>query len=61
MMASLLRFVLAIVCLVALSGAAFAQGANPNWKAEWDKTLELAKKEGRVVVSANRSPQSNGI
>ena len=58
MTAFLLRLASAIVCLVALQSAAFAQGANPSWKAEWDKTLEPAKKEGRVVVSV---PASNEL
>jgi len=41
----------------------FAAGANgqtpkPGYQAEWDKTIELAKKEGKVVVSI---PASNEL
>ncbi|HEX9443842.1 MAG TPA: extracellular solute-binding protein [Candidatus Binatia bacterium] len=58
MKTSLLRLVWAAVCFPALAGAAFAQSASPNGKAEWDRTLELAKKEGQVVVSI---PASNEL
>lgn len=58
MTASLVRLVWTVVGLAALSGAAFAQGAGTGSKAEWDRTLGLAKKEGKVVVSI---PASNEL
>ena len=33
-----------IACLLGGSGESFAQA---DWKKEWDKTLEAAKKEGK--------------
>ena len=41
--------------LFMLHGSASAQGVNP--KVEWEKTLELAKKEGKVVVSIPASAE----
>jgi len=41
--------------LLALSPPAFSQTANP--KAEWDKTVEAAKKEGKIVVSIPASAE----
>ena len=43
--------------LLAIQSLVSAQTVNPNWKAEWDKTLELAKKEGKVVVSIPASAE----
>jgi ABC-type Fe3+ transport system substrate-binding protein len=34
-----------------------AQTGKPQWQAEWDKTIELAKKEGKVVVSLPASTE----
>ena len=34
-----------------------AQTAKPAWQTDWDKTIELAKKEGRVVVSLTTSAE----
>src|SRR5712692_3392572 len=55
-MARWLRFftILTGCCLLALPSMVSAQG---NSKAEWDKTLELAKKEGKVVVSIPASAE----
>lgn len=36
---------------------AAAQAARPDWQAEWDKVLEAAKKEGKVVVSVPASSE----
>ena len=40
------------VCLLALTFSRFLQAAEPkaNWQAEWESTVEAAKKEGKVVV-----------
>jgi len=34
-----------------------AAQTKPSWQTEWDKTVELARKEGRVVVSVPASPE----
>ena len=34
---------------------AWAQNSTPLWQIEWEKTVELGKKEGRVVVSITTS------
>lgn len=38
-------------------GFAIAQSARPGWQVEWDKTLEAAKKERKVVVSIPASAE----
>ena len=48
---------LLLCCLFAMPMDAFAQTAKPAWQAEWDKTVELAKKEGKVVVSLTTSAE----
>lgn len=45
-------------CLTAASAGVSAQTAKPAWQADWDKTVELAKKDGKVVVSM---PASNEL
>jgi iron(III) transport system substrate-binding protein len=45
----------AALLLSAFQGSVLAQGANP--RAEWEKTLELARKEGKVVVSIPASAE----
>ncbi|MGH7771874.1 MAG: ABC transporter substrate-binding protein [Candidatus Binatia bacterium] len=45
----------AIMLVLPLSVA--AQTPNSGWKAEWDKTLAAAKKEGKVVVSIPASAE----
>jgi iron(III) transport system substrate-binding protein len=53
-----LRFIFTIaLALLGIQNSVSAQAVNPNWKAEWDKTLELAKKEGKVVVSIPASAE----
>jgi iron(III) transport system substrate-binding protein len=47
-------FLLAAILIVieaALSLDSFSQTAKPAWQVEWDRTIELAKKEGKVVIS----------
>jgi hypothetical protein len=44
-----LIFVLTVIGMTGLVSAAEAPKAN--WKAEWDKVVAAAKKEGRVVVA----------
>lgn len=54
------NFVVAALAVVSWFFAALgsAQTVKPNWQTEWDKTIELAKKEGKVVVSI---PASNEL
>ena len=44
-------------CLSSTSAGVGAQTAKPAWQADWDKTVELAKKEGKVVVSLPASAE----
>jgi len=37
--------------------AVCAQTAKPAWQTDWDRTIELAKKEGKVVVSLPASAE----
>jgi iron(III) transport system substrate-binding protein len=53
---NLLCFVLIGVLLLAPVGA-MAQGAKAAAQADWDKTIELGKKEGKVVVSVPASAE----
>ena len=48
------RIIVLIGAIVLASGAASAQSAKPG---EWQKTVELAKKEGKVVVSIPASTE----
>jgi iron(III) transport system substrate-binding protein len=41
---------LACFALLGAGGGAHGAEAKPAWQAEWEKTLEAAKKEGRVTV-----------
>lgn len=47
-----------LCCFVAQTFGVHAQTAKPAWQSEWDRTIELAKKEGKVVVSL---PASNEL
>jgi len=49
-----LRIIVLIGAIVLASGAASAQSAKPG---EWEKAVELAKKEGKVVVSIPASKE----
>ena len=40
-----------VAVVLASRSVSFSQTAKPAWQAEWDRTLELAKKEGKVVIS----------
>ncbi len=46
-----------LCALIAIPLAVCAQTAKPAWQADWDKTIELAKKEGKVVVSLPASAE----
>ena len=49
---SIARGIAAVLCLLpgALANAASAQ--NSDWKADWDRTVATAKKEGALTISA---------
>ena len=52
------RPLLLIIALIGLPGQnAIGQSAKPAAQSEWDKTIELAKKEGKVVVSIPASTE----
>jgi iron(III) transport system substrate-binding protein len=57
--ASAVKIFCVIVMLAAPSVLA-AQSVKPNWQSEWDKTVEAAKKEGKVVVSIPASTELRG-
>jgi iron(III) transport system substrate-binding protein len=47
-----------ISCLATLTPVTgFAQSAKSGWQAEWDKTIEAARREGKVVVSIPTSAE----
>ena len=46
-----------LVMLLASGRVVFAQTTKPGSQADWEKTVELAKKEGRVVVSIPASTE----
>ncbi|MGZ8427255.1 MAG: ABC transporter substrate-binding protein [Candidatus Binatia bacterium] len=52
-----LRICLTLSCILASPIVTGAQTARPAWQAEWDRTIELAKKEGKVVVSLPASAE----
>lgn len=54
------NFVIAALAIVSwfLAVPGNAQTVKANWQTEWDRTIELAKKEGKVVVSI---PASNEL
>ncbi len=56
-MSAFLRAIFLTALILALPERAPAQTANPNSKAEWDKTVEAAKKEGKVVISIPASAE----
>src|SRR5574341_68358 len=51
------RSFLAAGCLALFAAAVEAQMAKPAPQPEWEKTVEAAKKEGRVVVSIPTSAE----
>lgn len=57
MLSSFLRTGLLAAGVILLPISVFGQASKPAWKAEWDKALEAAKKEGKVVISIPASPE----
>jgi ABC-type Fe3+ transport system substrate-binding protein len=52
---------LALLLVLPIFGAvARAQTARAAWRVDWEKTIELAKKEGKVVVSIPASSELRG-
>jgi ABC-type Fe3+ transport system substrate-binding protein len=52
-----IRFVFALYGILLLPGSVRGQTAKPAPPSEWEKTIELAKKEGKVVVSVPASTE----
>jgi len=50
-------WIIAIGYFVLAVSSALAQAPRPTWQAQWDKTVEGAKKEGGVVVSLPASAE----
>ncbi len=52
---------LTVLCVLGLSSAmppiVFAQAVKTAWQTEWEKAVELGKKEGEVVVSIPASSE----
>ena len=48
---------LTLSCILALPLVTGAQTAKPAGQTDWDRTIELARKEGRVVVSLTTSAE----
>ena len=50
--------VLALLLEITVLGPSVtAQTVKPSWQADWEKTIELAKREGKVVVSIPASSE----
>ena len=50
------RILLALCCILSLPVYVFSQ-PKASWQADWDKTVELAKKEGKIVISIPASSE----
>ena len=46
-----------LLLVLIFSSVAHAQTTKPGWQTDWEKTIELAKKEGKVVVSIPASTE----
>lgn len=53
----LVAILLAVLALPIWACSAWAQGAKPASQIDWEKTVDLAKKEGKVVVSIPASSE----
>lgn len=40
--------------VLCLPSAIWAGEAQPEWRAQWERTVEAAKKEGKLVILTNR-------
>jgi iron(III) transport system substrate-binding protein len=53
-------FLLAAILIVieaAFTSAPFSQTAKPAWQVEWERAIDLAKKEGKIVISIPASAE----
>jgi ABC-type glycerol-3-phosphate transport system substrate-binding protein len=41
---------LMLISVLSLLGAVARAGEAPNWKEDWERTLQAAKKEGQLVI-----------
>src|SRR5713226_10302638 len=46
-----------LLVVFGITSSAWGQGGKQAWQAEWEKTVEAAKKEGKVVASIPPSPE----
>jgi hypothetical protein len=51
------RTIASTILFLLLPALSLSQTAKPNWQVEWEKTLEAAKREGKVVVSVPTSAE----
>src|SRR5947208_1309233 len=51
------RTIASTILFLLLPALSLSQTAKPNWQVEWGKTLEAAKREGKVVVSVPTSAE----
>jgi len=49
--------ILVLISVLLIASGARAQSSRPAWKGEWDKTIEAARQEGKVVVSLPASAE----
>src|SRR2546422_1333581 len=48
---------IAVAALVLAASCAFAQGSKPSWQVEWEKAVELGKKERGIVAGIPASAE----
>ena len=51
------RAIASTILFLLLPALSLSQTAKANWQVEWEKTLEAAKREGKVVVSVPTSAE----
>src|SRR5437773_10771816 len=51
------RTIASTILFLLLPALSLSQTAKANWQVEWEKTLEAAKREGKVVVSVPTSAE----
>jgi iron(III) transport system substrate-binding protein len=56
-----LRLIGAAALALPLAAASHAALAQSGWQAEWNRTLEAAKKEGALAVAGSRSPDARRV
>jgi ABC-type glycerol-3-phosphate transport system substrate-binding protein len=54
-------FLAAAAAALPLAAASNPALAQSGWQAEWNRTLEAAKKEGAIAVAGSRSPDARRV